>query len=235
MVTPYYPTDWTRHPLHIAVLSGNKDAVEQQILDGANVNEYLSWEGVPLNIAINSACGVWDEGYRDIIKLLLENGADVNVVGGRGGTPLHVAARIGHVDFAEQLLAAGADVDSKVAESRTPLHLAAATGRIPMVDFLLHAGASVNAVADCPGDDHSAMARLFPDSGMTPLHVAAREGHVEVVRKLIAAGADVTLRVAECRDARHCGTQGLTASELARRSKKEQNDAYDKLLNLLDQ
>lgn len=233
MVTFYNPTDWTRHPLHIAVLSGNKDAVEQQILDGANVNENLSREGAPLHIAINSASGdVVDIGYRDIVKLLLENGADVNVVGAHG-TPLHVAARIGHVDFAENLLAAGADVDSKAAEGRTPLHLAAATGQIPMVDFLLNAGASVNAVADCLGD--GLIARLFPDSGMAPLHVSAREGHVEVVRKLIAAGADVTLRVAECHDAKYCGTQGFTASELAQRSQKEQNDANDKLLKLLDQ
>ena len=231
MVMHRYPADWIGHPLHVAVLSGNKDAVERQILGGADVNEYLAGQGVPLNIAINSAYGVWDEGYRDIVKLLLDHGADVNVFGGQDGTPLHVAARIGHVDFAKQLLAAGADVDRKAGFSRTPLHLAAAKGETPMVELLLNAGANVNAVADWPPPG---AAGWCPDSGMTPLHVAAREGHVEVVRQLVAAGADVTLRVAASRQF-GSETPGSTASELARRSQKEQNDAYDKLLKLLDQ
>lgn len=45
------------------------------------------------------------------VRLLLELGGEVNLVGGRFGTPLQVAATKGHTDVMAALLDAGAAID----------------------------------------------------------------------------------------------------------------------------
>ena len=68
-----------------------------------------------------------------MVRLLLKHGADVNAVGAGeyfgGVTPLHLAARGGHLEVAEVLLQAGADVNAitgpkSTDPNRTPLDLA---------------------------------------------------------------------------------------------------------------
>ena len=51
------------------------------------------------------------EGCREIVELLVRNGADVNIrVSGNGhGTPLHSAVAWGHQDIAQFLMQEGAD------------------------------------------------------------------------------------------------------------------------------
>ncbi len=60
----------------------------------------------------------------DVVALLLEYGADVNV-GIYGFTVLHHAASSGYVHIVKFLLSAGADVNARNSEDQTPLHLAA--------------------------------------------------------------------------------------------------------------
>ena len=61
------------------------------------------------------------EGYEDIVKLLLEMGANVSMqLTESGWTPLHLAAQHGRVDIARALLDAGANV---LQEENTGLEL----------------------------------------------------------------------------------------------------------------
>jgi hypothetical protein len=63
-------------------------------------------------------------GSLDVIRLLLERGADTQVTYKKGWTPLHIAAREGRLEVARLLLEGGGDVKSKNDNGKTPLDLA---------------------------------------------------------------------------------------------------------------
>ena len=65
------------------------------------------------------------QGYMDAVKLLLENGADVNQpTDGDRSTPLLVATVNGHFDLAQYLLERGADPNGASENGATPLYAA---------------------------------------------------------------------------------------------------------------
>ena len=105
------------------------------------------------------------QGSSEGLAVLLAHGADPNLRGARGRTPLHYVADGTNDDddldgayatCASQLLDAGATVDARDAAGRTPLAVAVQAGRLSLVRVLLERGASL--VAD--------------DAGNSPLHLA---------------------------------------------------------------
>jgi hypothetical protein len=66
--------------------------------------------------------------------------------------------------------------------------------------------------------------------GLTPLQIAAREGSLEIGRLLVDSGASIDLKN---RDVEYIEQQGLTAFDLAFRSRKESHQRYDALLRLV--
>jgi hypothetical protein len=74
----------------------------------------------------------------EIVKLLLDKGADVNLTDKYGNTPLHLAASDGHIEIVKLLLEKGSDVNSKRRnDGTTPLYWAALNGHIEIVKLLL--------------------------------------------------------------------------------------------------
>lgn len=117
-----------------------------------------------------------DSGNVEVVKLLLEKGANAN---GKdyGGWPLVMkAAADKETPLLSALLDAGADPNAKAAENQTALISASIGGKLGNVELLLKRGAKVNA-------------RM--SSGTTALEMAVGLGHVSIVKTLIAAGADV--------------------------------------------
>lgn len=98
------------------------------------------------------------QGNVEIAKILLENGADVNVAdkdtdpetalafrGNEGKAPLHYAVENGHVEVARLLLQKGANVNLKDEDGCTPLYEAVFKGDVIIAKFLLENGADIEA------------------------------------------------------------------------------------------
>lgn len=122
------------------------------------------------------------QGRVDIMRLLLEHGADVEQADDIGETPLRYAAA-NSLDATNLLLEHGAAVDAPGLGGQTPLLGAAAAGDMKQMNTLLAHGAQVNA---------QSKARI------TALMCAARAScshadQAEVVRLLLAHGADPDL------------------------------------------
>lgn len=94
-------------------------------------------------------------------------------------TPLHVAAMLGHLDFASYLLTHKPDMTRALdLRGRSPLHLASANGYVEMVNILLSSNPDACLIRD--------------EDGRTPLHLAVMKGEVEVTRMLVGARPQVT-------------------------------------------
>jgi ankyrin repeat protein len=111
----------------------------------------LDKTGVPL------LCLAARSGGREIVKLLLKNGASVNLPArDRGGSALIDAALGKYRDILEDLLNAGADTDVKTKDGQSALIIAVGLNDEPAVELLLRAGAN----ADDP-DSLGASARKY--------------------------------------------------------------------------
>ena len=90
-------------------------------------------------------------------------------------TPLHIAARNGHMDVVQLLIDTGADPKRADRDGWTPLKLAAEHGHEDVLEFFLDKG----------GDPQEVYRNWT-----TPLHWAASRGHKAVVQLLLDRGAD---------------------------------------------
>ncbi len=83
-----------------------------------------------------------EKGLFDIVNLLLESKADVNIKRKTGGTTaLWQAAWLGHTDVVKLLLTAGADVNAKASDGHTPLSIAKKRGHTQIIKLLKEYGA----------------------------------------------------------------------------------------------
>jgi ankyrin repeat protein len=94
-------------PLGLASYFGNEDVARLLLLKGAdpNVSSKNGYNVYPIHSAVAA-------NYDMIAKMLIEAGANVNVVQMSGDTPLHSAAQNGNIDLLIVLLEAGANVNA---------------------------------------------------------------------------------------------------------------------------
>lgn len=118
--------------LGIACHFGNEDIVRQLLLKGANPNQTSNngYQVNPLYTAIHS-------GFDGIAKLLIEAGAEVNIVQSGNLTPLHAAAENGNIEMLIILLENGASVHIKNENGQTPSDMAAAKGHHEIAKILI--------------------------------------------------------------------------------------------------
>lgn len=150
-----------------------------------------------------------------IVRELLENGADPNVIAAGfncAQTALFMACQEGYFEIVRLLLEYGADVSIPERKYKmTPVSIAASNGHVDVVRILLEHRADPNKARIDIGSTpvfiaaqkgHAEVVTLLLENkgdpntpttdkyGYTPLVIASHEGHIDVVLALIAGGAD---------------------------------------------
>jgi len=122
------------HPLHLAIDMDNVERVRELLASGIDINKKSNqYEYTPTYIAAF-------EGHIDCLRLLIENGADVNIPNKYNYTPTHIAAEKGHVDCLRLLIENGADVNKANQFGYTPTFIAANKGHADCTSLLKAAG-----------------------------------------------------------------------------------------------
>ena len=149
---------------------GDLEHVKQLVKRDPDTVKSYSAEGFP---ALGLAAFL---GQGDVVKYLLENGADVNAVAKNptGYTALTGAVSTGRKEIAELLLRKGANVNHQYEEGFTALMEASAGGGLEMTKLLLTHGADVNAKTK---------------DNKTALSYALEKAHQEIAALLRAQGA----------------------------------------------
>jgi ankyrin repeat protein len=175
--------------LLISVKEGHTNTAELLIKSGADLDANLF--GTPLlHVAANS-------GNIEVVKVLLNNGADLNQRGAFGELALHWAAAKGHTDTAKLLLDAGSEINIAVAKQRGDIDLIVEVEVNPVAEELIsleQAEAQIRAMRAGSGLQVIARPRVVFAIGDTPLHSASQWGHSETVKILVSRGADVNAR-----------------------------------------
>lgn len=127
-------------------------------------------------------------GKLHLVKLLVENGANVNQRAKNQSIALHSASGAGHREVVKYLIEQGSNVNTANERGEIPLHYACSEGNLDIVRWLVEAKANVNAGAAA--------------KKTTPLYEAASAGHVPVVDFLLGNGADRMARMSKGPDDR---------------------------------
>ena len=195
--------------LHVAARHGMTEMVRLLMLKGADKDTLDNYDFTPLYTAaynghvaatqallaggadVNIGCGAWkapvihaavQQVYVDILRAVIDYGADVNAADTEQRTALVVATQHDNAEAIGVLVEAGANVEAPNSAGKVPLHAAAAALRLEALTALLRYGAHVN------------VQTVFL---VTPLHCAAAragiQGAAEVVDVLLRSGADETI------------------------------------------
>ena len=143
-----------------AVNQNDPARVKQLIAQGADVNQLESNGDAPLIMAAY-------KGYTEIVRLLLENDADVTVLDpGMKATALHAAAYAGRAEAAKLLIDYGIDIDKQGPyNGYTALHDATWQNNIDVAKVLIDADADLT---------------IKSNDGQTPLQFARSRGHNQI-------------------------------------------------------
>jgi ankyrin repeat protein len=168
--------------LYLAVQNDRVEAARLILERHAKVNSQENDGSTPLLTALHPkksdvAHYAAKDVNLDLVWLLLEYGADVQMCDESGNTPLHLAVRHGHFEpeLARELLELNAEVDSRDGNRSSPLLLASGLGDTGILQLLLSQGADVH---------------LRDRDGSTTLHHAAFHDQLEVARILLQHGVD---------------------------------------------
>ncbi|XP_075035410.1 caskin-1 isoform X1 [Mixophyes fleayi] len=156
-------------------------------------------------------------GNTELISLLLEAQAAVDIKDNKGMRPLHYAAWQGKKEPMKLLLMSGSAVNIQSDEGQIPLHQAAQHGHYDVSEMLLQ-HQSNPCIMDISGktpldlacefgrvgvvqlllNSNMCAALLEPKpgdstdpNGTSPLHLAAKNGHIDIIRLLLQAGIDI--------------------------------------------
>ena len=190
--------------LYSAARDGNERLVEL-LLRFVDANS-ISGRKTPLQAACRA-------GHIEIVEILLQSGADPNLIAEQWESPLYSAASQGFIDIVKILLGAGAKLNLPSVNGETALHGASCQGHSEICELLLHSGAEVNAKStngETPLHKASKSYKVVEillsaganvhsttSTGRTPLHNAAETNETKSISRLLSAGADINAQTSD--------------------------------------
>mmetsp|Transcript_23345 Transcript_23345/g.75886 ORF Transcript_23345/g.75886 Transcript_23345/m.75886 type:complete len:588 (-) Transcript_23345:480-2243(-) len=167
-----------------AIDQGSSELVERSLNQGANVSS-IDWRlgyVLPIHRAVL-------QGDPDVLKLLVEEGANVHARTSDRVTPLHLAAEVGNVEAAKLLVKLGAEVNAVDPSFETPLHKAAAEGHVEMARELVLLGADLflrNSWFATPSEVAESMRRSYKvPQDLNKTELAERRRNHEIISNLL--------------------------------------------------
>ena len=250
-------------PLMLATINGRFDLAQHLLERGADPKIATVAGGTPLYrvVDVQWAPTSWypqppaarqqQTGYLELMRALLEHGADPNVrlrkalwytrfgsgpeegIDPAGATPFWRAAEVGDVDALRVLVAHGADPGIKTNEGVSPLMvltgaghygddaLTVPAGRMPALRYLVE---ELGANVNETDAIAGATSTERPSGrGYTPIHNAAARGDNEMIAYLVSKGGRVNL----------VGKNGVTSVDMAR-SPREGVGSFPETIRLLE-
>jgi ankyrin repeat protein len=208
IVPPNVSADDLGEALQVAIAKEDVESVKRIAFQIKNMDSVKNWVGTPLH---NAAYG----RSLEIIKILVENGADINAKNEEGGTPFHFAAYTASMEIIKYFVEEKkVNINQADKEGKKPIHYSAFKGSVPAVKYLVDHGANANAkdfdsatplhkAASCgslalvkylvesQGADVNAIEKRH---GFTPIHWAAWSKSLDMVKYLIGSGSNLNLR-----------------------------------------
>ncbi|XP_042907879.2 uncharacterized protein [Parasteatoda tepidariorum] len=152
---------------------GNVAMFQDVVTLGLDVNAVTGSEHLSaLHIASERGC-------YEIVKLLVQKNADVNIKTRKGDNALHLALAKGHVKIVWLLLAKGAIYDTPNSFNRIPLESAVLSKNLQLVRLFI--------------EKKQLDVNYTNANGHTLLHLASEVGSFEIASYLIKKGADVNV------------------------------------------
>ena len=165
-------------PLIIAARDGNLDFVKALLRYEANIEARgtTKFDG-----GVKEDCtALWvatSKGHFDVVRLLIEQNAEVDCRTSLNSTPLRSAAFDGRLDIVRCLVENRADVNARNNFNSTPLMITCFKGHPNVATYLAKHGANIN---------------LQDNEGSSCLHYASKGGHFQLACELLALGAKQT-------------------------------------------
>ena len=166
------------------------------------------------------------KGKVQVVKSLIERGADPSLMDKKGWNSLHVAANGGDADIIDLIHTQVPNIESKTGDGCTPLMIAAFNSKLHAVKWFLEKGATVtredNSGANAlhfaaEGGDtdiidlihtHLLNIESKTSQGRTPLMMAARGGKLQAVKWFLEKGATVNCDDNNGRNTLHFAAEG---------------------------
>ena len=163
-------------PLTYAIAINDFGIVQELIYSGADVNREDDAGWLPLVIAIS-------KGNLEILKLLLRNEANPNMINMKPCTPVEFplakAIERNDVEAVEILIEHGADVNFIDLLGRTPITYTFLRENTEILELLIQRGADIN---------------IVDNQGTSPITRAVGKNKINIARILITNGANVNLK-----------------------------------------
>lgn len=167
-----------------AVKNGDIEAVNSLLESGENADLKCP-DGYPV---LQWAAEL---GFEEILKLLLEKGADINALADDGMTTLHAAANGGQIRIGQILIDEyKQEINSLDNHHWPPLNYAIQGDFIDMARLLVERGADPNL--------------HYGEEGFTSLHFAVTAASPEMLKTLLENGGDVNISTADGLSLMHC-------------------------------